>query len=503
MNKLLFSVLTIALLLVLPGNSKAQNLVYPNPVTVLIFENSTGYTATLNGNYQLVNKQTGATTVLQSNPLGISKSGTNVVITNGQTVHTSANGFLIQEIIGKVAAFSQDTIVRKGATTSYEQLTVATAGTTATYNDIFINGSGETWYSVTLSNKMTGWVQSTTTSLIEANSLSLTTINGVRYRGSFDIRLKSDKIQAINVLDMEDYLKGVVPSEMPASWHMEALKAQAIAARSFAQNSMILSNTATSQVYRGFTGEHPRTNEAIAATRGLLVKYNGRPIQTFFHSTSGGRTANVGDVWNSNQANFPYLVSVEDRFENSPHSVWSHTFSALTILKSFGFSESTILYDVITEQKGANGEVGGVTVKTSEGEKTIRGNESVIRKLFPLNDTRVYNQLLSNWFSIELSKEVRSFLVQTTSNLLNIDSVKGHVVQTTSGTQTISTDNMSVQTANGTISTTGGVESVKVNGKGWGHRIGMSQYGAKGYAENGWTAEQILTHYYKGTTVSK
>lgn len=503
MYKLLFSLVTVIVLFALPGTSNAQTIVYPNPINVLIFENSTGYSAVLNGNYQLTNKQTGETTILQNNTLGISKSDTNVVITNGQTVHSSAKGFLIYEIIGKVATFTQDTVVRKGATTSYEQLTVATTGSTATYNDMFVNGAGEIWYNVTLPNNMAGWVPSTTTSLIEANSLSLITINGVQYRGSFDIRLKNDKIQAINVLDMENYLKGVVPSEMPASWHMEALKAQAIAARSYAQNSMILSNTATSQVYRGYTGEHPRTNEAIAATTGLLVKYNGKPIQTFFHSTSGGRTANVGDVWNSNQAYFPYLVSVEDKFETSPRSVWSYTFSALTILKSFGFSESTILYDLITKETGANGEVGAVTVKTSAGEKTISGNESVIRKVFPLSDTRVYNQLLSNWFTIELSKEVRNMLVQTTTSLLDITSFKGQTVRTATGVETISTDEIAVQTANGVVSTVGGVESVTVNGKGWGHRIGMSQYGAKGYAENGWTAEQILTHYFKGTTISK
>ncbi|QOR66272.1 SpoIID/LytB domain-containing protein [Cytobacillus suaedae] len=504
MKKLFFSLFALALLFVLPTNSKAQTAIYPNPVNVLIFENSTGYSVLLNGYYQLVNNQTGEKTLLNSKSLNASKSINTVTISDGQKVHISASGFRIQELsAGQTASFLTDTIVRKGATSSYEQLAIATTGTTATYNDTFVNGAGETWYSVTLPNNITGWVQNTTTALIDNTSLSLITINGKQYRGSVDIVIKDDKIQAINNLDMEDYLKGVVPSEMPASWHMEALKAQAIAARSYAQNSMILSNTTASQVYRGYTGEHPRTNEAIAATTGLLVKYNGKPIKTFFHSTSGGRTANVGDVWNSNQTHFPYLTSVEDQFESSPRSIWTYTFSALTILKSFGFSETSILYDVIAEPKGANGEIGAVTVKTSEGEKTIEGNESVIRKLFPLADTRVYNQLLSNWFTIELSKEVRNMLIQTTTSLLDVTSLKGQSVQTANGIETLSTDEVSVQTANGVVSTVGGVDSITVNGKGWGHRIGMSQYGAKGYAENGWTAEQILTHYFKGTTISK
>lgn len=304
---------------------------------------------------------------------------------------------------------------------------------------------------------------------------------------------------------MEDYLKGVVPSEMPASWPKEALKAQAIAARSYAANTMMLTSTAASQVYRGYTAEDPRTNEAIKETEGLVVKYNGKPIQAFFHSTSGGRTANVGDVWNSDQKYYPYLVSVEDPYESSPYSNWSVTYSAADILKSFGFTNSsTVLNEITLSKTGANGEVRGVTVKTSSGDKTITGNESDIRKLFPLQSASHYNMLYSNWFDIKVTKAQSNLSVQTASGTVSISQLKGQTVQTSDGQIVLPDSNVSIQTASGTVTNEDtGITSVTISGKGWGHRIGMSQYGAKGFAEKGWKAEQILTHYFKGTTVSK
>ncbi|MFT4414427.1 SpoIID/LytB domain-containing protein [Fredinandcohnia humi] len=503
MRKFLFLSLSLLLFFSFPTHQHAETVTYPNQVNVSIYS-STSFSINLAGTYQLVNLQTGEKSILSTGSKTVTKSGSNVTLTDGATVYQSSTGFKMNEIQGgvKQVSFLADTPIYKGATTSYAIATVAPKGSIAAYNDTFTNGSGEIWYNVTL-NGTTGWVQSVSSQLIDSPVVPLATVNNLKYRGSFELKPSGEKVQVINQLDMEDYLKGVVPSEMPSSWHIEALKAQAIAARSYAQNSMNLSNTTSSQVYRGFSGETARTNQAIEETKGLLVKYNGKPIQTFFYSTSGGRTSNVGDVWNSNQSSFPYLVSVEDKYEVSPYSSWSYTFSALSVLKQFGFNDSTILYDVLSVPSGANGEVRAVTVKTSNGDKTISGNESVIRKLFPTGESKYYNQILSNWFTIKVNKEQKDLSVQTAAGTEDLSAVKGQMVQTAAGVQTISEENVTVQTANGRISTVGGVDSIVLNGKGWGHRIGMSQYGAKGYAENGWTAEQILTHYFQGTTVSK
>ncbi|WP_254786633.1 hypothetical protein [Cytobacillus oceanisediminis] len=103
-----------------------------------------------------------------------------------------------------------------------------------------------------------------------------------------------------------------------------------------------------------------------------------------------------------------------------------------------------------------------------------------------------------------LNGSASGLTVQTASGTANISDMKGQTVQTANGQVTLSDSKVSIQTASGIVTNEGsGITSVTLNGKGWGHRIGMSQYGAKGFAEKGWKAEQIITHYFKGTTVSK
>ncbi|MRX72171.1 SpoIID/LytB domain-containing protein [Bacillus lacus] len=364
-----------------------------------------------------------------------------------------------------------------------------------------ITSGGVVWYNIQLSDGVRGWVSSQTT-LLENSPAGISTIryNHASYRGSAELKANGSKIRLTNSLALEDYLKGVVPNEMPASWHIEALKAQAIVARSYAANTMSLSSTTASQVYKGYSSETASTTKAVTDTDGIMVKYNNKPIQTFFYSTSGGRTANVGDVWNSSQASFPYLISVADPYESSPHSSWRETFSSSTILTSFGYNPSnTVLYDVKANPKGANGEIGSVTVTTSNGTKTLSGNENDIRKLFPV--PAAYNMLRSNWFTLSASK---GYTIQRASSSDGAYSVNGAQVMLANGsTVAVNSGTATIQTASGTITREADPKSIEINGKGWGHRIGMSQYGAKGFAENGTKAEDIVRHYYPGTTVSK
>src|SRR5690606_38218767 len=237
---------------------------------------------------------------------------------------------------------------------------VAKKGSSAEYVSTFTNSLGETWYNVKTATN-TGWVKSTTTLVLETKGLSLFTVNNKKYRGGFELNGASGKV--INQLDMEDYLKGVVPNEMPASWAdnggFEALKAQAISARSYAANSMQLSDTPASQVYGGYNSEDPRATRAVEETKGLLVKQNGKPVQTFYHSTSGGRTANVGDVWTYPHS---YLLSVEDKYEHTTAPAWlqnwNYTIPTSTILSQFGVDKNAELYEFIAHPKGANGEIG-------------------------------------------------------------------------------------------------------------------------------------------------
>jgi stage II sporulation protein D len=145
------------------------------------------------------------------------------------------------------------------------------------------------------------------------------------YRGSIQVDVVDGKLRAINYVGLEQYLYGVVPSEMPFSWHPEALKAQAVVARSYAvavrkTGAFDLYPDNRSQVYLGIDHERPSTNAAVDATAGKVVLYNGQVAKTYFFSTSGGRTASSQDVWGTA---VPYLVSVPDPYDTiSPYHTW-------------------------------------------------------------------------------------------------------------------------------------------------------------------------------------
>jgi stage II sporulation protein D len=149
-----------------------------------------------------------------------------------------------------------------------------------------------------------------------------------RYRGSFQINLVSGKLQVVNVVSLEAYLYGVVPAEMPHTWAAEALKCQAIAARSYALavrktgGSFDLFPDTRSQMYLGVDHEFPESNAAVDATAGQVVLYGGNVATTYFYSSSGGRTAAISDAW-PNARPVPYLVSVTDPYDTiSPYHNW-------------------------------------------------------------------------------------------------------------------------------------------------------------------------------------
>src|SRR5919109_4444256 len=145
------------------------------------------------------------------------------------------------------------------------------------------------------------------------------------YRGSIQVDVVNGKLRAINVVGLEQYLYGVVPSEMPFNWLPEALKAQAVVARSYAlatrrSGAFDLYPDTRSQVYLGLEHERPSTNAAVDATAGQVVLYEGQVARTYFFSSSGGRTASAEDVWGEA---VPYLLSVPDPYDSiSPHHNW-------------------------------------------------------------------------------------------------------------------------------------------------------------------------------------
>ena len=151
---------------------------------------------------------------------------------------------------------------------------------------------------------------------------------GRRYRGTIQVDRVGKRLRAINVVGLEQYLYGVVPAEVPDDWAPEVLKAQAVAARSYAvatrktSGAFDLFPDVRSQVYRGVDEEEESTNAAVDETAGEVLTYGGRLVIAYFHSTSGGRTASVQDVWVGSRPT-PYLTGVDDPYDSiSPHHTW-------------------------------------------------------------------------------------------------------------------------------------------------------------------------------------
>lgn len=153
-------------------------------------------------------------------------------------------------------------------------------------------------------------------------------VEGKRYRGTVEVSVVNGKLRAVNHVGLEAYLFGVVPDEVPSHWPAEALKAQSVVARSYALavrktgGAFDLYRDTRSQVYGGLDAEEPETTAAVLGTVGQVLQFDGRIATTYFFSTSGGRTADVRDVWSGTNP-IPYLVSVPDPYDNaSPHHVW-------------------------------------------------------------------------------------------------------------------------------------------------------------------------------------
>src|SRR5438874_4388050 len=194
------------------------------------------------------------------------------------------------------------------------------------------------------------------------------------YRGSVQVDVVGGKLRAINVVGLEQYLYGVVPSEMPFSWAPEALKAQAVVARSYAlatrrSGAFDLYPDTRSQVYLGVEHEKPSTTAAVDATAGQVVLYEGQVAKTFFFSTSGGRTASAEDVWGEP---VPYLVSVPDPYDSiSPHHIWGPVAFTGTALAKRLKMKGRIM-DVQSELN-SSGRVKTLTVVGSQGTIEMPG----------------------------------------------------------------------------------------------------------------------------------
>ena len=195
------------------------------------------------------------------------------------------------------------------------------------------------------------------------------------YRGQIAVSVRGQKLDAVNVLGLEAYLQGVVAQEMPSAWPDEALKAQAVAARSYALAHRLsgkafdLYADVRSQVYGGIAGEHPRTTAAVQATKGEVLLWEGKPIDALFHSTSGGTTLDAAEVFGTP---VPYLVGVDDPHSAlSPVHRWGPVAVAEAALRKGLKSRAPVTSLRLT--RGPSGRVSTVQVTTPAGTTKVTG----------------------------------------------------------------------------------------------------------------------------------
>jgi SpoIID/LytB domain protein len=207
--------------------------------------------------------------------------------------------------------------------------------------------------------------------------------NGVmsgRYRGSLSIGVNGLNLRAVNRLGLDSYLYGVVPAEMPASWPLTALEAQAVAARSYAIRSLtpslpfdVFADT-RSQVYKGTSAENSRSTSAVQKTNRLAVTYRGTVASTFFSSSSGGRTAAVNEEFGGPPV--PYLVPVDDPFDTlSPDHNWTVTLSTADAQKRLHELLLGTLQDVVVTARNSSGRAATVEIRGSGGTVTASGSQ--------------------------------------------------------------------------------------------------------------------------------
>jgi stage II sporulation protein D len=209
------------------------------------------------------------------------------------------------------------------------------------------------------------------------------------YRGDIEVRVDGGGVTAINELDMDSYLRGVVAGEMPSTWPLEALKVQAVAARTYALATRKTDGVfdqypdTRSQVYRGVTGESVRSDTAVTDTAGRIVTYGGQPAVTYYFSTSGGHTENVEYSFVGSLSK-PWLVGVPDPYDTqSPYHRWQVTFSAARLDRALGAPGAFKRLKVL--ERGVSPRVVQVRVIGSAGSRTVTGPQ--VRAALGLRDT--------------------------------------------------------------------------------------------------------------------
>ena len=338
------------------------------------------------------------------------------------------------------------------------------------------------------------------------NPYAITWFADYSYYGGFRYtRIGGGNLTVVNMVPLELYVRGIVPYEMSNSWPLEALKAQALCARTYAVRNAGLSKhrssgfdlctTTCCQVYRGTGSANAHSDSAVIETAGEFVMYGDSYAETYYFSSSGGATEDVRNVWNPN-GNLPYLLGVYDPYETSyADKIPSYRYT-VTYTKSD-------LQELVRKQGGNCGEVANFYV----AEFTPTGNVKTVT-IVDVNGKRFSYSRDNVRILFPGIRSLRYTVSGGGSYFVNqgdaLGAVDGAYVISGSGSiSQFSGSNPYVITASGTeqLAPVTAGNTFTVNGTGYGHNVGMSQFGAKAMAEQGLSYQDIITFYYTGVRI--
>lgn len=430
-------------------------------------------------------------------------------------------------------AVDTDTVLRVGlyyGSTAVSSVTLSSAGgfsfgtvsgttfsssQTSSAASVTITASGASSFTVKDSSGAAVYTASGDHIAIRGQS-GLTTLGDYTYYGDFVLRASSSgALTVINYVALDDYVKGVLPYEMSASWPIEALKAQALCARSYALGNLNkhksygfdLCNTTNCQVYRGTDRATSNSDAAVDQTTGQLLMANGKLAVGYFFASDGGATEDNENVWGGDPVS--YLRGVKDPYEDTAsasNGVWSVTLTAAEVaskLKSAGYSIGTVSTVQVTKRTAMDN-VNQVVVTDTSGTSVTLKN-SAVRTAFGLNSIRytINGQGSSSssggglYVNGAQVTDGSLYAVGGSGQSSAIGSASGKTALIGSGKQTIS---VSSGTTTPSAATPAG--SFTFDGTGWGHSVGMSQYGALAMAKQGFTYDQIVKFYFTGVTIA-
>lgn len=324
------------------------------------------------------------------------------------------------------------------------------------------------------------------------SSENIVKIENTKYRGKFNFYIKGSNLHAINEVGMQDYLYGVLPKEMMASWEIEALKAQAVVAKNYTitnynkhkADGFNVCATTHCQVYGGYSAEQEKTNKAVDQTESMVMMYDSKIAEGYFHASSGGRTESIGNMWNYP---LPYMVGVDDPYSlGTPYDNWKVSFTADEI-KSALLKRNVDIGNI----------VGVKILKTSENDRVMELGILGTKGMYTLEKDNIRSvlgssKLKNTYFTIQNSSTSVSSGVS--SNNVNISNKN---LNNTFKDMDAFLDNKYSNSNQSFVS----AGTYVFNGKGNGHGIGMSQYGANNMAKKGYNFEEILKYYFKGITI--